>query len=272
MHPVIARFLDLGQLIATIEKAQQAVSLDADEAAIMAELGQASGLKEQLLKAKGRTQTPRPLQQRAIVVAVRAATQRLLTDEGLGAPSRAAMAALEAEGASTDEAQALVAQVLLDEAFGYAEDPTHFDRDYVKETLATLLSLAKVNADQVDDWLEAFARAEGPTKQALRMTVGEALLDAAWNDGPSPIAPEHLDDALEHLEQTVASADRLQAFEAMKGFIAFLVGKSIIGQERAGRLSTLVDAAAAGPSESPEEETDEDEDEVDANTDEEEAE
>jgi hypothetical protein len=265
MHPLITRYLDLSKLVATIEKAGQAVALDADEAALMAALAKEPKLKDELLKAKGKAQPSGTLQQRAIILSVQAATRRLFDDAALGPKAKAALAVLEAEGASAEEGTALVSQVLLDEAFGYAEDPTEFDAAYVAETLETLVPLAKLNADLVDDWLEAWAKSGPAAEKALRITVGEALLDAAWSEGPMPIAPEHVDDTIDHLGDTVASADRIKSLEALRGFIAFLAQQQVLGAERARRLTHLVDGAVHGPALSDEEEpVDEDEDAGDA--------
>jgi hypothetical protein len=253
MHPLIARFLDPSKLVATLEKSTQAVALDPDEAAIAAEFASEPKLKDELLKAKGRAQPSSQVQQRAIVLSVRAATARVLEHASLGPKARAAMTALSAEGASDEEARSLVAQVLLEEAFGYAEDPAEFDSAYVAESLESLVPLAKINADLVDGWLETWAKGGPAGDKALRVTVGEALLDAAWSDGPGPIGPEHLDDALDHLGETTASSERAKMLEAMTGFIAFLAEQNIVGTERARRLTGLVAAAARGPNDSEEE-------------------
>jgi hypothetical protein len=263
MHPLIARNLDLAKLIDTIERIGQAVALDPDEAALAAELAREPKLKADLLKAKGRSQAPGALQQRAIVLGVKAATTRLLDDPALGPRAKAALAALEAEGASAVEARALVSEVLLDEAFGYAEDPGEFDAAYVGETLDSLVPLAKVNADLVDDWLERWAKRGAPGEQAMRLAVGQALLDVAWAEGPAPIAPEHLDDTLEHLSQTVASSELGKAALAVRGFVEFLAEQGIVGAERARRLGQLATSASLAPADSDEEEPEEDEDEDD---------
>jgi hypothetical protein len=245
MHPLIVHYLDLSNAVATLEKAERHEALDADEAAFAAEAGREPKMREALLKAKGRTLPSNQVQQQGIVLAVRAATARVLDDPELGPRAKAAVAALEAEGASNDEAMALVFQVVLEEAFGYAEDPGAFDEAYVAEGFETLIPLAKVSADLFDEWLERWAKAGAATERAMRLSVAETLLDAAWNEGPQPITPEHLDDALESIADAVAESEFKAAAAALGNFITFLAGEKIVGPQRAERLSRLIASASA---------------------------
>ena len=80
-----------------------------------------------------------------------------ITDSMLGPRVATARDALKKEGASDAEADDLIAQAVLEEAFGYAEDPGHFDAEYLAETLESLAHLAGVTQEKVDEWLENFA-------------------------------------------------------------------------------------------------------------------
>jgi hypothetical protein len=264
MHPLISRFLDLSVAVSTLEQASPS---DPDSTAWLAEANREPKVKEGILRAKGKTASPQ-VQQQAIVIAVRAATTRLLEDPALGAAAKAAVVALETEGASTDEAKSLLAQVLLEEAFGYAEDPTHFDTAFVAETLASLVPLAKVNADTVDDWLERFAKTGAADGKAMRLSVAETLLDAAWSEGPQPIGPEHLDDALQTIADAVAESEFPRAVDAVGAFLALLASEKIVGAERLTRLGAILQSAKVSGEASPDDEG-EDEDDDDEGDDEE---
>jgi hypothetical protein len=257
MHALISRFLDLAVAASTLEAA--APPSDPDAAAWLAEANREPKFKDALARAKGKTPSPN-LQQQAIVIAVRAATARLLDDPSLGPAAKGAIVALETEGASTEEARSLLSGVLLEEAFGYAEDPDHFDIAFVAETLASLHALAKVTADVVDDWLERFAKAGGADGKALRLSVAETLLDAAWSEGPQPIGPEHLDDALQTIADAVAESEFPKAVDAVSAFLALLATEKIVGVERLARLGAILESAKLSGEASPDGDEEEDED------------
>lgn len=242
MHPLIARFIDLPVAVAALEKADQAVALTLEEAALAHSAEAHPKSKSAVLKAKGKAQVTAESQQHLILLTIEAATALVARDEMLGPKVAAANAALRAEGAEEDEAHQLVAQAVLEEAFGYAEDPTHFDAEFLAETLDGLVSLSKVNSQLVDEWFETFAK--GPD-HAMRLRVCETLLDAAWSEGPQPISPEHIDDTLEALATSVASSEFTRAGEVLMTFLSFLAQQQLIGPQRLDRLNHLVRSALA---------------------------
>jgi hypothetical protein len=258
MHPLIARLIDPAAALAVLEKEAQGLALDPDEAAFAAEARREPQLAASVRQAAGKKSASPEAQQRAIVLAVRAATARVLEDPELGPPARAALEALAAEGASEPEARALVAQAVLEEAFGYAEDPAHFDRAFLRETLESLPALARVDQAAVDGWLETWAKAGAPEGRPLRLATAEALLESAWGEGPQPITPEHLDDALERLEDTVASAELEAAAVQVVGLLEFLRQQGVVGPQRLERLTRLTKDASLPAEASAGEEADED--------------
>ena len=263
MHPLIARFLDLPVAVAALEKADQAVALTPDEQALADSATAHPKSKAAVLKAKGKAQVSPDSQQHLILLTIEAATALVAKDPKLGPKVAAANEALKAEGAEEEEAHQLVAQAVLEEAFGYAEDPGHFDADFLAETLDGLVPLSKVDSDVVDAWLEKFAKQNDD--RALRLTVAETLLDAAWSEGPQPISPEHIDDTLESLAGTVASSEFAKAGEALMAFLTFLAAQKIVGAQRLERLNHLVRSALASGVDLDgglEEEAEEDEDET----------
>jgi hypothetical protein len=259
MHPLIARFMSLPAAVSTLEKEEQESTVDSEESAFLRAAAALPKARAALLKAKG-SKSPSPqVQQQLIIVATRAATLRVGDDPMLGPRVATAKAALEAEGATPAEADDLVAQAVLEEAFGYAEDPETFDGDFLAETLDSLSHLAKVTQEKLDDWLEQFARAGAAGDRALRLKVAELLLEAAWGDGPQPITPEHVDDALEQLGDTVAGSELERAARTLGELLVFLGQQHVLGAERMRRLGQVVTAAArAGGPEPVEGEPDED--------------
>lgn len=264
MHPIIARFLDLPQAVAALEKLETETTLDSEESALIAAAAKHPKSRAVLLKAKGSKNITSEAQQHLIILATHAATSRVAVDPILGPRVTSARAALLKEGATEDEADALIAQAVLEEAFGYAEDPDEFDGKYVAETLESLAHLAAITQDTVDAWLEEFAKEGAADERALRLTVAEAVLESAWSDGPQPITPEHIDEAVERLGDVVATNEFEKAAAVVEQFLGFLFGKHVIGRERQARLTQIVKTArnnGADPVEGDEEEADETADE-----------
>jgi len=158
MHPLIARFIDLPAALTALEKEATSATVDSEEAALMAAGAAFPRARAAVLEARGSKNVSAVAQQQLIVLATRAATLRISVDPVLGPLMTIARAALKAEGASESEAADLIAQAVLEEAFGYAEDPEVFDASFLAETLASLAFLARVTQESIDDWLEVFAR------------------------------------------------------------------------------------------------------------------
>ncbi|MFO0601275.1 MAG: hypothetical protein U0228_38550 [Myxococcaceae bacterium] len=260
MHPLIARFIDLTNAVATLEKNGFERTLDADEAAYVRAADRMPQARVAILKAKGKAKPSSDVQQQLIVVATRAAALRATTDRELGPRIETARAALLKEGASESEADDLIAQAVLEEAFGYAEDPGHFDAPYLAETIESLAHLAPITQDTVDEWLETFAKEATAEARALQLKVAELMLESAWSEGPQPITPEHVDETLELIADAVAQTEFTRALETLQRFLAFLGKRHVIGPTRLERLAKIVSTASAAGAEV-DEEVDEDEDE-----------
>lgn len=245
MHPVIARFLDLAAAENALEKSRQDDTLDADEAALVQVAAELPELAEALTEARGKKVVSPTTQQQLIVLATRAATLRLTQDPSMGPRITSAIAALESQGASRDEAEQLVSQAVLEEAFGFAEDPDRFDLEFLGETIDSLSHLGALNQDLVDEWLDVFTKAGKGEQRPFRTKVAETLLEAAWGEGPQPINPEHLDDALDHLADELAEGELPKAAGIMGELLGFLSGKHIVGPLRLARLTDILESAAA---------------------------
>ncbi len=202
MHPLQRRFLDVAAVVSALE----GQTTDDDALALVAAVRAEAGLEKKLLAAKGKA-LPNELQQRLIVTSTKAAAARLLADDATGPRTQAALDGVIAAGAAKDEAMTLVQQAVLDEGFGWADDPEDFDVAFLLETIDSLPALARIDADWVEAQVDAFVKQVDVKERPLRLAVADALLEAAWSDGPQPIAAEHVDDAMEHLARSVASQE-----------------------------------------------------------------
>lgn len=254
MHPLIQRFLDSAAALDALARPG-----DDDARALATAIDLDKGLRKQLESAKGRSLSGE-LEQRLIVASTRAASARLAADPSLGPKVRAAIDAVVQSGGTKEEGEALVQQAVLDEAFGWAEDPTGFDAAFLAETLDGLVPLASVDTERVEGWVDEFVKqVEGP-KRPLRLAVAEALLEAAWSDGPQPIGAEHVDDAVDALAQSVASKELELAGSTLVEFLTFLSGKGLLGPLRQSRLTDVAKAAALAPAMGDDEEDEAEED------------
>lgn len=261
MHPLIARFLDLPAALSTLDKLENEATLDSDESAFINAAAANPKARAAILKARGAKSPSQDAQQQLIVLATWAATSRIALDPQLGPRITTAKAALQKEGASPEEADALIAQAVLEEAFGYAEDPEAFDADFLAETFDSLTYLAAMTQETVDGWLEAFAKKAPTGDRPLALKVAETLLESAWGEGPQPITPEHLDDAIDQLSQSVASSEFPKALTFVGSLIGFLAEQRVIGPERKKRLEQIATSAGKSGVEVSDEEEEVDDDE-----------
>lgn len=259
MHPLIARFLDFPAAVAALQKDASA-SIDGQEAALRLAAAAFPKARSTILKAGATKKPSEDAQQQLIILSTRAASALLNEDAQLGPRVNQAKAALKQAGAQDDEIDNLIAQAVLEEAFGYAEDPGIFDGDYVGETLDSLSHLAVLTQETIDDWLETFARGAPSSERPLRLKVAELVLESAWSEGPQPMTPEHLDDALEQLADSVAESEVEKASATVAQFLTFLAERKVIGKERFSRLEHVLKSATARGLEPNESDEDDDED------------
>ncbi len=257
MLPLIRRFLDLEAVADVVARSDQPGGLDEDAQALAHVIAAQPTLKTQVLSARGRKTVAIDLQQQLIVAATRAAATRLEGQADWTSVVRAALEAVVASGGTEAEGRTLVQQAVLDEAFGWAEDPESFDAAFLRETLESITALALVDTEAVEAWVEDFSKGAAAPERPLRVAVADALLEAAWSDGPQPIAAEHTDDALEALAASVARTELVKAAKTLVEFLELLAKKRVIGPLRLARLSAL--ALAAGRGDGPELDDDEQE-------------
>ncbi len=241
MHPVIARFLDASRAVAALEAP---AASEPEVAAFVAAAQALPQSRDALLAAKGRTLQPTDAQGALVHLSVHATIALLAQDPVLGPLLQQAREALGAEGASSDEAEQLLADAVLEEAFSVASEPDEFDAAFLGQTFEELRALAGLSTELVDDLLERFAREGDAGLRALRTEVAETLLEAAWGEGPHPITTEHVDDALELLADSVATSEFEKAAAQVVAFLQVLGEKKFVGPLRLERLTHVAQSAA----------------------------
>jgi hypothetical protein len=248
----MSRFLDVTKVFETLD----APATDDDEKALVAAIKAEGKLEQQLRASKGKEILSNELQQRLIIATTKAAAARVAADPQLGPKVQAAIDAVVASGGTKEDGLALVHQSVLDEAFAWADAPDEFNATLLGATLESIVALASVETDAVEAWVDEFVKQVDAKERPLRVAVADALLEASWSDGPQPIAPEHVDDAMDSLSRTVASNELEKAGAALIAFLTFLGAKKLLGTQRLSRLSDVARAAATAPEMTEEEDDD----------------
>ena len=179
-------------------------------------------------RACGKAHPPEEAQNALLVLAARTASTVLGDDDRLAGPLERARGALEAEGATPDQVEALVGAVLLEEAFGDDLPADGFDAPFVAESLDTLAQLATLTPQRVTALELAFAGGPDGTERRNRRIAAQTLCGAAWSEGPDLVSREHLE----------ASGGRLEGDQrvALAEFVDHLAEMRLIGPRRRARL------------------------------------
>jgi len=179
-------------------------------------------------RAAGRAHPPEDAQNALLVLAARTAATVLGDDDRLAGPLERARGALEAEGATPEQIDALLGSVLLEEAFGDDLPAVGFDAAFVAESLETLAMLATLTAARVSALESAFAGGPDGAERRIRRIAAQALCGVAWSEGPDLVTREHLEAAAARLEPEQRGA--------LAEFVDHLAEMRLIGPRRRARL------------------------------------
>ena len=179
-------------------------------------------------RAAGKAHPPEEAQNALLVLAAHTATTVLGDDERLLGPLERARGALEAEGATPEQIDALLGAVLLDEAFGDELPADGFDAAFVAESLETLAALATLTPERVTALENAFAGGPDGAERRTRRIAAQTLCGVAWSEGPDLVSREHLE----------ATAARLEPEQrgALAELVDHLAEMRLIGPLRRARL------------------------------------
>ncbi len=235
MHPTLARYLNLDVAADTLHRDERGQVLKAEERPY-AEVARAEPERRAaVLAARGQEHPGDAAQQALLYLAAHAAVAALREDEGLKGPLATAEQALRTEGADDEEVERFLAAVVLEEAFGYDEGAERFDRAFFAETLQAVPELAKLTRERVDALLESFTRSADDGWRRAHQVTARALIETAWEEGPEPINPEHLEAALEVAARRLGG-ESSKAPEAMRRAVEFLEKQRLLGPLRRGHL------------------------------------
>ncbi|WP_205519666.1 hypothetical protein [Pyxidicoccus caerfyrddinensis] len=240
MHPVLARFLAADAARETLRKQQSGEALSPEEQAFIEAATAHPKHKGVLLGVSGRALSS-DAQASLVLLAAHAAARAMREDADLAEPTRKARAALSEEGASDEEADAFIASILLEEAFGYEQDVDAFDAEYVKESLGEVPALASLTKEAVDALFLSFVKgAANDAERKVREGMARALFDIAWSEGPAPINPEHMEAVLDAEVVDRPEEEQEAKVHATAQLLQALSKEGLVGPIRLSRLRALL--------------------------------
>lgn len=236
MHPLIARYLSPEAARETLRKQKAGEPLDAEEQDFAATADAHPAQRAELLGVSGRALSS-DVQAALVLLSAHAAVRAISQDSTLSEAVTQAREALAAEGADTEETAAFLASILLEEAFGYAQEVDDFDRAFVQETLAEVPALAALTRESVDALHLRFEKAGASEEERqARAHIAKALFDIAWSEGPSPINPEHMEALIEAELSDVPEEEQDRRVRATVQLLELLAQEGILGPTRHTRL------------------------------------
>lgn len=201
--------------------------------------------KAEIIKARGKGKPPSTTQEALIYLAAHAAARSLKWDAALHPALSSARAALMSEGADEEDVHQFLASMVLEEAFGYEHDEEEFDRPFFEETLKTVPELARLTQETVRQLVVSFVKTADAQEQPAFGAAAQALIETAWEDGPEPINPEHVEAALVTVFDKNGEAQKAKTIEGMRRFVGFLARSGLIGPLRQSELMHAVERLAA---------------------------
>jgi hypothetical protein len=182
-------------------------------------------------RACGKAHPPQPPMKLLVTSPLNVGTV-LVDDERLVGPLERARGALEAEGATPEQVDALVGAVLLEEAFGDDLPADGFDAAFVAESLDTLAQLATLTPHRVNALELAFAGGPDGAERRHRRIAAQTLCGVAWSEGPDLVSREHLEAAATRLDPDQRTA--------LAEFVDHLAEMRLIGPRRRARLRRVL--------------------------------
>lgn len=236
MHPLIARFLSLEAARETFRKEKAGEPLDSEEQLFVTAAAAHPQQRSEVLGVSGR-KLASDAQASLVLLATHTAARAIAKEPKLSSATAKAREALTAEGASDEEAEAFIAAILLEEAFGYEEEIDTFDAAFVEEALAEVPALAALTREGVDALMMRFSE-KGATdaERTARAHIAKKLIDIAWSEGPTPINPEHMDQLVEAEIADQSEEVQEARLRATVELLQLLAHQGLIGPMRLSRL------------------------------------
>jgi len=240
MHPVLSRFLDL-QVARAALSAPKDASLS-EEARVFQTVAERHVEQKTLLLDAGPSSRPSVETQKALLfLATHAALLSVSEDARLGPSMAHARHVLAQEGATPEETELLLASLLLEEAFGFLGDDSGFDSTFLAETLDTVEAWGRLTSEKLETISKSMMEAAAPTARPQMEQACWALFEAAFEEGPQPITPEHVETALFQLTENKPEAESARARAALRRVLERLSELGLVGPRRLGHLVDTLD-------------------------------
>lgn len=244
MHPTLARYLDPEAARTVLLLAESGEAIPEEHRHLVAAAKENPVQNRLVVKATGK-KLDAEAQQAVLFLATYAALRALEEEPSTKGMLEETKAALRELGAEASEVDAMLAQVVADEAFGTDQDPGRFDVEWFGEALVDLPKLAALEEEEEAHRMIADFAKQAPQGQAmLYESAAGTLLEAAWSEGASPVTIEHVEDALDAIAEQVEEALFPRAAVAVALFIELLNERGLMGDLRAERLSASARSAA----------------------------
>jgi len=234
MHPVFAHFIDLEKSHQTLLRREAGEPPASEDEALWLAVADAFPEARDAVRGADLEDGDDPdVVEPMILLAAHTALRALEKDPRLSTALVGAKQALIEEGATPEQAEALVASLILEEAFDEDQDADRFDADFIATSLAEVPALAALTPDA----LEALRlRYVGVPKDPVRKAAFDALIGAAWEEGPQFINGEHLEGAVETGRRTLNKDQRPGLTQALEALLDALGAEGLVSQARKERL------------------------------------
>jgi hypothetical protein len=237
MHPLIARYLSPDAARETLQKEKDGAPLSDEERLFVQTAAAHPEQRGLLLGSTGKRHASSDVEASVLFLAAHTAARSLAEDPVLAAATRQAREALQREGASEPETDAFLASILMEEAFGYEEELETFDTTFIQEALGEVPALAALSREQVDAYLVGFERGgKSEAERTVRARISRALINTAWDEGPTPINPEHIEALYEAEIADKPEGEMEASLRAAVDFLQLLAREGLIGPQRLSRL------------------------------------
>lgn len=242
MHPLFARFLTYESAHDVLSRAQRQEQLEGDDALYAGTAAEFPDAREALLNTPPDQADDEEMEQLLVLLGAHATRKALELDPEAGPALTRAREALKQEGAADEQADEMFATLLLEEAFGYDDEADQFDREFVLASLGEIPALAALTTERVGELRAAFA--SSGSNRAVREKVIEALFEAAWGEGPSPINPEHVQSAWDKLSRGQKKPARRERKELLSAVLSQLTKEGLVSGLREKRLNEILERIA----------------------------
>lgn len=234
MHPVFAHFIDLEKSRQTLLRRDAGEPPASKDETLWLAVADAFPEARDVVRGADPEDGDDPdVVEPMILLAAHTALRALEQDTRLSAPLADAKKALIDEGATEEQAQSLVASLILEEAFDEDQDAERFDADFIATSLTEVPALAALTQDALEALRLRFV---GVPKDPVRKAAFEALIGSAWEEGPQFINGEHLEVAVEEGRRALNKDQRPALKEALEALLGTLVSEGLVSAARRERL------------------------------------